>query len=289
MAEQERKDVLFEVRQENLETGMRGYPVGYCTTSSVDPQKGLSYRGILVDQMVDFDPYEVIFLLYEGHKGSEKEVQAFREKIKKRMTLKEETKKALRNLPRKGHPMKLFSAALLILAMLEGSGELEEDLYCVVAKIPLVGAEIINHHAGFGGTRESNPDLGYMENFVHILNVPETQEDQLSEVFRVFNILHYDHGGGNLSAFIGKGVASGLEDMYGSLVAAMCALAGPRHGKANQDSLEFVKEVARRVGDEPTLEKVEEVIRDKLKQSELIFGFGHAVLRVEDPRATIFL
>ena len=81
-------------------------------------------------------------------------------------------------------------------------------------------------------TKPSNPELGYMENFTQMLNVPNADLEQLIRAFKLFNILHYDHGGGNLSAFVGKAVASGLEDMYGSIAAAMCALAGPRHGKA---------------------------------------------------------
>ncbi|HEY4832667.1 MAG TPA: citrate/2-methylcitrate synthase, partial [Waddliaceae bacterium] len=101
-------------------------------------------------------------------------------------------------------------------------------------------------------------------------------------------ILHYDHGGGNLSAFIGKGVASGLQDMYGSLSAAMNGLAGPRHGRANQDCLEFVQGVLEELGENATVQDMEKLLRRKLENKELIFGFGHAVLRVEDPRATVF-
>jgi len=70
------------------------------------------------------------------------------------------------------------------------------------------------------------------------------------------------------------------------MAAAMCALAGPRHGKANQDCLVFVESLLKDLGENATLEQVEQVLRDKLANQELIFGFGHAVLRVEDPRAT---
>jgi citrate synthase len=121
-----------------------------------------------------------------------------------------------------------------------------------------------------------------------MLNVPDADEKQLTEVMKLFNILHYDHGGGNLSCFTGKAIASGLEDMYGSLAGAMAALAGPRHGKANQDSLNFVKEAFDTLGENATPDQVESFIRTKLDKKELIYGFGHAVLRVEDPRATIF-
>ena len=60
-----------------------------------------------------------------------------------------------------------------------------------------------------------------------MLNVPHGNKEELDLAFKLFNVLHYNHGGGNLSAFVGKCVASGLEDLYGSVAAAMCALAGP--------------------------------------------------------------
>ncbi len=127
-----------------------------------------------------------------------------------------------------------------------------------------------------------------MENFVHMLGAPDLNKETFTRVMRVFDVLHMDHGGGNLSTFVGKAVASGLEDMYGSMCAAMCALAGPRHGRANQDCLEFVQMVLDELGPDATDSEVQKYIRDRLARNELIFGFGHAVLRVEDPRATIF-
>nr|MBA3817162.1 citrate synthase [Parachlamydiaceae bacterium] len=63
---------------------------------------------------------------------------------------------------------------------------------------------------------------------------------------------------------------------------------GPRHGKANQDCLEFVQGILDKVGENATAEQVEALIRKLLDDNELVFGFGHAVLRVEDPRATVF-
>jgi len=75
--------------------------------------------------------------------------------------------------------------------------------------------------------------------------------------------------------------------MYGSLAAAMTALAGPKHGRANQDCLEFVQSVLEEIGEKATASDVETLIRRKIENKELVFGFGHAVLRVEDPRATV--
>ncbi len=136
--------------------------------------------------------------------------------------------------------------------------------------------------------KPSRPELGYMHNFSQMLNVPNANREEMLRVFKIFNVLHYDHGGGNLSAFVGKAVASGLEDLYGSMSAAMCALAGPRHGKANQDCLVFVRQLLDEVGGNADIAEVEKVLRKKLENRELVFGFGHAVLRVEDPRATVF-
>lgn len=183
--------------------------------------------------------------------------------------------------------MKLFSAAILMLGMFEATGDYREDCINLIAKMPHLVACVINHHAGWGATPDPKPSIGYMENFAHMLKIPKKDVKQLIPAFKLFNILHYDHGGGNLSTFVGKAVASGLEDMYGSISSAMCALAGPRHGKANQDCLEFVIEVHDEVGPDATAAQVEELIRHRLATNQLVFGFGHAVLRVEDPRATV--
>jgi citrate synthase len=129
--------------------------------------------------------------------------------------------------------------------------------------------------------------MGYVENFVHMLNTPGEKTSELIEAMSLFNVLHYDHDGGNLSAFVGKAVASGLEHMYGSLAAAMAALAGPRHGRANQDCLKFVQSVLDDVGENAKPSDIEKLIRNKLEAGQLVFGFGHAVLRVEDARASV--
>lgn len=280
-------EVLFQITEKELETGMRGYPVGYCTTSTVDPQKGLFYVGRPISELASWRPEEVIYLLQMGKAGSAPEVKQFFHDLQGRMTLKPETIAAIERLPRSGHPMKLFSAAMLVLGMIEGTGNYREDALNVIAKIPHLAAVVINFHAGWGKTPPSKPELGYMENFTQMLKVPKGNTEQLFPVFKLFNVLHFDHGGGNLSTFVGKAVASGLEDMYGSLASALCALAGPRHGKANQDCLEFVKEVHKEVGDKATASDIEKLIRLRLKENKLVFGFGHAVLRVEDPRATV--
>lgn len=280
-------DALFVIKKENLETGLRGVPIGYCTTSTVDPMKGLFYLKKPVKELVEYTPEQVIYLLYYGKEGSAEEVKTFALDLHKRAKCAPSVIKHIRALPREGHPMNLFSAALLICGAIEGTGDYREDCLNLIAKVPEIAATVINYHAGWEPNRSSNPELGYMENFTQMLNVPNGNKEQLQRAFGLFNILHYDHGGGNLSTFVGKAVASGKEDMYGSICAAMCALAGPLHGRANQDSLELVQEIFNEFGANATADKLEAWLRQLLANKRLIYGFGHAVLRVEDTRAQV--
>lgn len=278
---------LFEITTDQLDTGLRGYPIGYCLTSTVDAQKGLFYGGKKVEELIHEEPEKVIYLLYKGKEPSKDELEHFKKELRLNAKLKKETIDAIERLPRHGHPMALFSAAILIVGMEEGADDYQKDANNLIAKIPEIVAVVINHHAGWGKTPPTKPELGYIENFVAMLNVPNKNVPVLTEMFKLFNILHYDHGGGNLSTFVGKAIASGLDDMYGSISGAMNALAGPRHGRANQDSLEFLQGILKDIGPNANAEQLEEYLRKKIANNELIFGFGHAVLRVEDPRAQV--
>jgi citrate synthase len=283
-----REGVLFEITKEDLETGLRGVPVGYCTTSFVDPQKGLTYVGRPIAEVAHRPPIEVLYLLYYGAAGSKPQIDRFQKELEERAFCKPETLRCIEQLPRQGKPTDLFAAALLLAAGYEGTGDYREDCLNAIARLPQIAATLINCHAGWGVTPPSRPDLGYIENFVHMLKFPGERQPELIEVMKIFNVVHYDHCGGNLSTFVGKAVASGLEPLWGSLAAAMVALAGPRHGGANQETLEFLLRLREQLGTHPTEKDVEQVLRERVSKKQLIFGFGHAVLKVEDPRATVF-
>ena len=285
--EEKKSEILFEITKDQLDTGLRGFPVGYCSTSSVNPTKGLIYIDKTIKEVAELNPEQVIYLLYNGKEASSLELKHFSENLHKRSIVSKELVAHILQLPRKGDPMKLFSAALLLCQVFHGTNNYREDCLNLIAKIPEIVATVINYHAGWGTTKPSRPELGYMENFAHMLNVPNGDKEQLSKIFKLFNILHFDHGGGNLSTFVGKAISSGLEDMYGSICGAMCALDGSKHGRANQDSLEFVESLLEEIGSEASYEKIAKALEERLANNELIFGFGHAVLRVEDPRATV--
>lgn len=280
-------EVLFAITKDHLETGLRGFPIGYCPTSTVDPMRGLFYVGQSVAELASWEPESVIYLLYYGRHGTPDEVKHFASDLRARSKCSSEVIKHIQKLPRQGHPMKLFSAALLICGMIDGKGDYREDCLNLIARIPEIAAAVINYHAGWGESKPAQSHLGYMDNFSQMLNVPKANMERLTRTLKLFNVLHYDHGGGNLSTFVGKAVASGLEDMYGSISSAMCALAGPRHGRANQDSLELVEQIHRELGADVTATQLEDWIRHRIANKQLLYGFGHAVLRNEDTRATV--
>ena len=78
-------EVLFEITKDNLETGMRGYPVGYCTTSTVDPVKGLFYVGKPLSEMASWEPEQVIYLLYTGKEGNSLKLQPLKSSSRPRL------------------------------------------------------------------------------------------------------------------------------------------------------------------------------------------------------------
>lgn len=284
-------DVLKEITDNDLETGLRGVPVGYCTTSKVDPEQGLHYVGRKISELAYNDPEDVIYLLLEKKWPDQAEREAFAADLRRRQVVDPRVFDSLRALPRTAHPMKWFLHAINALGMVSVTNDFKQDCLNLIARIPVVVAALFRIREDWGDPIAPRADLGYMENFVHMLGIPgmgDEQRTELTKLMRVFDVLHLDHGGGNLSTFAGKAVASGLADMYESILAAMAGLAGPRHGKANQECLKFVEECVHAVGGVLDAEAVSALIRLRLAHRQLIFGFGHAVLRVEDPRATVF-
>jgi len=278
------EDVILT--EENLETGLRGIPVGYCPTSKVDPILGLSYGGILLKDLAHKDPEDVIFLLLNRRFPVGNEVKEFKKELHSRAKLNPRVIAGLKALPREGHPMKWLVAGLNFMGMFAKNNSYREECLNVIAQMPELVAAIFRIRAGWGEPIAPKPELGYMENFVYMLSAPGASK-HFTRLIRIFDILHFDHGGGNLSAFTGKVVASGQEDMYGSLIGAMCGLAGPLHGMANQECLRFLKRALDEVKDPTDADAVNAYLQKLWDKKEKLFGFGHAVLRVEDPRATV--
>ena len=285
-------EVLLELTKDHLESGLRGVPVGYCTTSAVEADQGLFYVGNPVEAIGRRDPEEVIYLLLYKVWPTPEQLSGFRRELMSRANVEAGVLASLKALPRHGHPMKWFNHAINVLGMYStNKGDYRKDGIDLIAKIPTITAAIFRIREGWGEPIAPRQDLGYMENFVNMLGVPgldTAHQARLAQVMRVFDVTHFDHGGGNLSTFTGKTVASGKADMYESIGAAMAGLAGPLHGRANQECLEFIKECVNSVGSNNlNADTVRTMIQARLDAKQVIYGFGHAVLRVEDPRARV--
>jgi citrate synthase len=275
-------EVLFTVTKEHLNTGLRGFPVGTVRTSKVDPQEGVSYVGYPIKDVAHLDPEAIVYLLFKKELPNADQLASFKKELVGRSKVNPKVIELLKGLPKEGHPMEWLIAALSFLGMTSKKGDFVEDGLNLIAQSSEIVAAIYRIRSGWGDPIKSEPERGLAENFVHMLGVPGGDTKALTKMLRTFYVLHVDHGGGNLSTFVGKAVASGLADQYASLAAAMAGLYGPRHGRANQDCLNFVRKVGTSDPD-----KVEQFVRDELAKGGLIYGYGHAVLRAEDPRAAV--
>ena len=106
-------------------------------------------------------------------------------------------------------------------------------------------------------------------------------------------ILHAEHGGGNNSTFTTCVVTSSGTDTYSAIAAALCSLKGPKHGGANLRVMGMMKEIKKNVkdwkDDEEIAAYLERIInKDAYDKSGLIYGIGHAVYSISDPRARVF-
>lgn len=276
------KEVLFSITREELNTGMRGFPTGTVRTSMVDPNEGVSYVGYPIAELAYREPEEVIYLLFYKELPTKEQLAAFTADLDRRSVMPPGVVDFFRFLPLDGHPMEWLIAGLVRMGMTTKTGDYREDGLNLVARAPELVAALFRIHQGWGDPIPSRPELGLIENFVHMLGVPGADPERLVKLLRVFYVLHMDHGGGNLSTFCGKAIASSLPDVFVSMAGAMSALYGPLHGRANQECLEFVQSVGTSDPDE-----VEKWVRDRLATGKKVFGFGHAVLRKEDPRAAV--
>jgi len=104
------------------------------------------------------------------------------------------------------------------------------------------------------------------------------------ELMRLYIVIHADHEGGNVSAHTTHLVGSALSDPYLSFAAGMNGLAGPLHGLANQECLNYILNFKKIYGDGWTKADIATHVDNTLKSGKVVPGYGHAVLRKTDPR-----
>ena len=276
------EEVIFELKNNHLNTGMRGVPVGTCRTSFVTPSEGVHYCGYPISELGSMEPEDVIYLLFNKELPTPDQSMEFKADLASRTALPDGTRAVLSSLPKDGHPMDWLSVGIHTLGMLDGKDDWREDALNLISRMPRLLGLIFRYREGReDGIPEDNAELSLTERFINTLQLDGVDHDKMRRVLNAYLVLHLDHGGGNLSTFTGKAVASGHASFYASIASAMNALSGPLHGRANQSCLEFVL----KVGTSDPIE-VEAFIRKELAEKRPVFGFGHAVLRAEDPRAT---
>ena len=130
------------------------------------------------------------------------------------------------------------------------------------------------------------------ENVLHILRPDSSYTELEARILDVLLVLHMDHGGGNNSTFTTHVVTSTMTDTYSVMAAAVGALKGPRHGGANVKVTQMFEDMKSKVRDWTDEEEVSAYLKRLLGKEEfdkagLIYGVGHAVYSLSDPRAVI--
>ncbi|XP_036673861.3 probable citrate synthase 2, mitochondrial [Drosophila suzukii] len=287
--------------------GMRGLPLLFCETSSLDKNKGIYYRGILLKDACaklprvkegsqEGTPEGCFFLLTTGLMPSKEEAEEVTNEWLKRGTVPRYCLRMVDSMDKRVHPMAQLCAACACLSSQSKFVEayrkgvrradyweyVYEDSMNLCAMLPTVAASIYNnvYHDG-EGTREIDPEQDWSGNFCRMLGLPD---EDFIDLMRLYMILHADHESGNVSAHTCHLVGSALSDPFLSFSASMCGLAGPLHGLANQEVLVWLTKLREAIGDEPTDEELKNFIDKTLKGGQVVPGYGHAVLRDTDPR-----
>ena len=300
-------EVIDSVTIGQVYSGMRNVKVLVSDISYVDPAEGIRFRGYSIPEVLEKLPKPdsanmpfvggLYYLLLTGDIPSKEDALMVEDEWKKRSVVPNYVYETLKSLPEQTHPMTLFTLAV---QSLQSQSEFSkkyhdgmkkedywepmlEDSLNLTAKLPVIAAYIYNLKYKNGETPKVDPNLDFGANFAHMMGV---QDKGYEELARLYFIIHSDHESGNVSAHATHLVGSSLADIYYSFSAGLNGLAGPLHGLANQECLGWLLEVKDEFGGVPTKEQLREFAWTTLESGKVIPGYGHAVLRVPDPRFT---
>lgn len=288
--------------------GMRGMTGLVYETSLLDPNEGIRFRGYSIPELREKLPTveggteplpEGIFsLMLLGELPTKEEVSELSQLIKERKKVPAHVFAAIDALPATAHPMTQFVIGIMALqtdskfakAYNEGINKKDywdfafEDSIDLIAKLPRIAAYIYRRKYKNNEQIESDPNLDWAGDLAHMLGY---SDDGFKELMRLYMTIHSDHEGGNVSAHTTHLVGSALSDPYLSFAAGMNGLAGPLHGLANQEVIKWVFEMREEIGsDDPTKEQISSYVKETLASGKVVPGYGHAVLRITDPRFT---
>lgn len=267
-------------------TGLRGVTIASTRISDVNGKEGrLIYRGYLVGELAKNTTFEEIvhLLLFESlPNGSQ--LKSLKSRLLAERYLPDQMIHALRTFPKDAFPMDVLQAAVSMFATYDRdvnhAAERDASMNMairLVARLPIV-------LAAWGRIRSGNepvapsPDLDHAANFLYMLTGEVPKEDT-ARFFDTCLVLHAEHSF-NASTFAAREVASTRAHMYAAVGAAVGSLSGALHGGANTRVMKMLMEIG-------SVDNVEPYINKQLDAGQKIMGLGHAVYKVDDPRALI--
>ena len=169
------------------------------------------------------------------------------------------------------------------------------NLISVFPMLSVYGYHAYNHYQNDESMYIHRPSkkLSTAENLLMMLRPDKEYTELEAKVLDIALVLHMEHGGGNNSTFTTRVVTSSGSDTYSVVAAALSSLKGPKHGGANIKVVEMMRDIESNVSDWADEDAVRDYLRkimnkDAFDRKGLIYGMGHAVYSLSDPRAQVF-
>ena len=274
------------------------------------PKDGvLKFRGIDINDIVDacekenrFGFEEVVYLLLFGFLPTEKQLKMFKDLLGICRTLPDTFIEdvLMKNPP--SNIMNKLQRCVLVLYSYDTAPDdtspeniLRQSIQ-LIAQMPILLSYTYQIRRKYLGKsmyiHSPKPKLSTSETILRSLRANKKYTDEEAKLLDIVLILHAEHGGGNNSTFICRSLTSSGTDSYSAYSASIGALKGPRHGGANVKVCAMIDDFFEHVEDVTSREQVGEYIRKIIKKeagdgSGLVYGMGHAVYTMSDPRAVI--
>ncbi len=263
--------------------GLKGVVAADSYICDVDGEVGkLIYRGYNIDDLAGNTTFEeVAYLLFQGELPNAAQLKEFKANLAKHRELDPRLLEFLKGMPKDIPPMTALRSAVSVSAHYD---ELAEDssLAALKEKSIRMTAEMVTLVAAIRRLREGlepippKAELSHAANFMYMLNGKEPSADA-EKAMDLILILHAEHGL-NASTFAARVIAATLSDLHSAITGAIGALKGPLHGGANTEVLKTLMEIGE-------VANVESFVEETRAKKGKFMGFGHAVYKVEDPRA----
>jgi len=265
-----------------IKKGLVGVIADETKVSEVMPDiNSLTYRGYAVQDLAEVCVLEeVAYLLLNGELPNKSQLAKFQEEERNNREISSNLKKVIQSYPKNAHPMDTTRTSVSHLG-LEDSEITKNTIEAnynkfirIFAKTPTAVAANFRTRKGLD-IIDPKKDLSFSENFFHMCFGKVPSKDVV-KAFDVSLILYAEHSF-NASTFASRVITSTLADIHSAIVGGISALKGPLHGGANEAVMEMFFDIK-----EP--ENAEKYILNKIKNKDLIIGFGHRVYKKGDSR-----